>query len=337
VKILMPYAYATLASFAQDDVTILCERHDVEVVPFESFADIFLAAARVARSDALFCWFGSTRYLPAMLVAKVLGKPIIVVAGGYDVADVPSIGYGNMRGGAARVLGRFVFRLATHVLSFSRAAADEAERNAGVPPDRNQVLYLGFDPGRLGANVDPDDKERLVVTVAHLNPISIVRKGILTLVRASRLVPDAQFVIGGHGDPETMRVLASEAGGNVVFTGAMTNEARDALLQRAKVYCQPSVHEGFGAAVAEAMLFNCIPVVSRRGSLPEVTGPHARFVEPEDPVALAATIRAALNDALGAGETPRAYVARTFPLSRRREGLFRQLDELRDHSHRTRS
>jgi glycosyltransferase involved in cell wall biosynthesis len=262
-----------------------------------------------------------------MLVARLLGRPIIVVAGGYDVANVPSIQYGNMQGGMTRLLGRLAFRLASRVLAFSGSAALETERFAGVPRDKIRTLYLAFDSNRLGADVPAPVKERFVLTVGHLNSNSIVRKGVLTLVRASRLMPDEKFVIAGHGDADTMRRLKAEAGVNVVFAGAVTDEARNDLLRRAKVYCQASVHEGFGAAVAEAMLFNCVPVVSPTGSLPEVAGPHARFVDSGDAVALASALRSALDAGGDEGESGRAYIIRSFNVASRRTGLFQALNE----------
>ena len=56
------------------------------------------------------------------------------------------------------------------------------------------------------------------------------------------------------------------------FTGYVDDEQLLQYYQKAKVYVQFSKHEGFGASVVEAMLCECVPLVSNKGSLPEVVG-----------------------------------------------------------------
>ena len=74
---------------------------------------------------------------------------------------------------------------------------------------------------------------------------------------------------------------------------------RLALLAKARVFVHPSVEEGMGSAVVEAMLARVPVVVSDAGGLPEVVGDAGTVVPREDPAALSAAIRRVL-----AGEHP---------------------------------
>ncbi|MDB4915697.1 MAG: putative glycosyltransferase [Gemmatimonadetes bacterium] len=317
-----------LATFARADVEILCEWYDVKVVSCQTMAEMFSAARAAMSASVLFCWFGSLRYLPAVLAARLAGRPIVIVAGGYDVANVAEIGYGNMQGGPTTWFGRCLFRLATLVLPFSDMACSEARTNARVPSSRLRTVPLGFDPGTLGATNTPVVKQPLLLAVAMMNPSSIERKGITTLVRASHLVPEIRFVIAGRGDGETMTKLQADAAPNVEFPGYVDDAQLAELYRHAMIYCQPSLHEGFGCAVAEAMLFNCIPVVTARGSLPEVVGSTGVYVPYGDAEALAAAIkRVVAGTALG-GTTPRERIVTTFPLMKRAAALHQIIEEV---------
>ncbi|MGH7524643.1 MAG: glycosyltransferase family 4 protein, partial [Gemmatimonadales bacterium] len=274
--------------------------------------------------------FGSTRYLPLAATARLLGRRVVIIGGGYDVAAMPEIGYGNMSGGVSRRLGRTLFRLANVVAAFSVSAGDEVQRNAGVASRRIRVIPLGFDPA-LGAAAPPfHSKRREVLTVGHINRSSLHRKGFMLTVRVAKLLTDVPFIIAGAAEPDALGLLRAEATPNVRFEGAVSVERLSELYALARVYLQPSRHEGFGAAVAEAMLHNCLPVVSRCGSLPEVVGNAGVYADATgDPQAWASAITIAL-DGPALGEEPRARILATFPAERRQRQLLKLLRDLQD-------
>lgn len=318
----------SLSSFVQADLDILRSRYDVRPVRCVPLGRALTAVAALRGAAGVFCWFGSVRFLPLVAAARLLGKPVVIVAGGYDVANLPEIRYGNMRPGLSRVLGRWVFRLADAVLPYSRAAAEEAVRHAKVRPSRLRLIYLGFDPRRLGAGPSCGPKEPLVLTVAGVDSSSVRRKGVAAVVRVAKLLPEIRFVVAGRAEPKVLAQLRGVAGPNVTFTGYVSDRALQDLYRRAAVYFQPSVHEAFGCAVAEAMLFDCVPVVTRRFSLPEVVGESGYYVEPEDDAGMAGAIRRALLGPPPGAERPRARIAREFSLDARRAAVLQLLEEL---------
>ena len=86
-------------------------------------------------------WFASWHSLLPVLAARLLGRPSVVVVGGYDTANVPAAGYGSQRGGVRKLVSRTVLRTATRLLATSESARREAVAGAGADPGRVSVVY----------------------------------------------------------------------------------------------------------------------------------------------------------------------------------------------------
>ena len=118
-------------------------------------------------------------------------------------------------------------------------------------------------------------------------------------MEAARELPDVRFVLAGKWLDDAIEELRAVAPENVEFTGWLSDEDLRDLYRRAAVYVQASRHEGFGLAVAEAMLAGCVPVVVNVTSMPEVVGDAGVLIESPRPEEVAEGVRRAL--ALGPG------------------------------------
>ncbi|MEX0691032.1 MAG: glycosyltransferase [Gemmatimonadales bacterium] len=309
-----------MASFIESDFALLRERHEVREVPVATVAGQVRALLALASADLVLLWFGSTRFLPVALAARLMGRPVVIITGGYDVVSEPGIAYGNMRGGLPRLLGRAVFRTAAAVACISEAIRHDVVTLARVPERQAHLIPLGFPAG-------PEPlkrREPIVLTVAFGDESSIHRKGLMDVARASRLLPDLRFVMVGRFTDPARRLVVEAGGSNLELPGYVSNDRLAELMQSAAVYYQPSLHEGFGCSVAEAMLAGCVPVVTRRGSLPEVVGDAGLYVEPRDVSGQAVAVRAALDRA--GSEHPRRRILAHFPVDRRCHRLLQLLD-----------
>ncbi len=105
---------------------------------------------------------------------------------------------------------------------------------------------------------------------------------------AAASLPDVRFVFVGRWHDDAIEELRAIAGDNVEFTGWLSDEDLHAIYRRASVYVQASRHEGFGLAVAEAMLAGCVPVVMNVTAMPEVVGDAGMLIDSQDPEAVAA-------------------------------------------------
>lgn len=326
LRLLMPHT--ALSSFILADIRSLETAHEVVLVPCDTLAAIARSVLLAPRGDAIVCWFGSTRYLPMALAARLWGRPVIIISGGYDVAAVPDLDYGNMYHRGSRFLGRALFRLATAVASFSESAAVEARTNAGVRDAQIRVLYLGLD-GSIGRETPAwHTRGRVALTVGFADRSSIHRKGILTFVQASHLLTDVTMVVAGPTHPEVRAILEQAAGPNVRFEGRVSWDRLVALYGSARAYVQASRHEAFGYSVAEAMLHGCVPVVARCYSLPEVVGDSGWYIDdPRDVAQVAAAIRQGL-DTPPPGPPPRDRVLARFSMEARRVSLLQLVAEV---------
>ncbi len=154
-------------------------------------------------------------------------------------------------------------------------------------------------PDEIGAQLDGAP---FVLAIGTLEP----RKNFPHLVGAfgelAARHDDLRLVIVGHDGParpaidDAVARLPTAARSRVVITGGVSDAARRALLERASVLAYPSIYEGFGFPVLEAMSVGVPVVAARAGSIPEVAGDAALLVEPTDEHALADELERVITD-----------------------------------------
>jgi glycosyltransferase involved in cell wall biosynthesis len=114
--------------------------------------------------------------------------------------------------------------------------------------------------------------------------------------------PDLHLVVAGPDGPARPHLdaaiarLEPPARARVVVAGPVSDEGRRALLGAATLLAYPSIYEGFGFPVLEAMSADVPVVAARAGAVPEVAGDAALLAEPTDEAALAAAIDRVLRD-----------------------------------------
>lgn len=317
-----------VSSFIVSDAEALRQAYELETMTVQghwaraAYLGVLLnprAWGRVRRARCVVCWFGSCA--PVVLMARLLGRPVAVICGGADVVHVPEIGYGlDPRGFCRFLLFCLGYHLASRVLLFSRSSMHDFLALPGMEGSRCAVLYLGIDAGRFPLG---EDKRPVVLTVGMISHSSLRRKGIDTMVAAARLAPELQFRIGGMVVSGAARdELLGRIPANVAFLGELTPAQLVDELRTAKVYAQLSYHEGFGMALVEAMACGCRPVVTDRGSIPEVAGDQGLVVPVADPAAAAAAFRAAIaEDDAGRPALIRQRVVDLFSASGRDQGI----------------
>jgi glycosyltransferase involved in cell wall biosynthesis len=283
-------------------------------------------APALRRCDVVVGWWASWPTFFPILLGRLLGKPSLLIVGGFDTASMPAIGYGFQQGGPRRWLSRLVMRRATRLVTNSNYSLAEIERNVGLGPERVAVIHHGVpDPyGELPAG----DRERMALSVGFVTRPNLDIKGQRAFVDAARELPDVEFVLAGPWQDDAIELLRARAAPNVRFTGWLERDALERLLRTAAVYVQPSRHEGFGIAVAEAMLAGCVPVVTAAGALPEVVGDAGVQVASDRPADVAAGIREALAAGPDARARARERVLSAFPVAGRRRGLYAAVEAL---------
>jgi glycosyltransferase involved in cell wall biosynthesis len=320
------YVHSRKASFVEIDREILAVRYELEDLyqPGRLPSPIKVIGG-VLRADLVFGWFASWHTFLPITLAWLLRKPSVLVIGGFDVANMPDIKYGHQQGGLRRWASRWLFRRARRLVTNSNYSLSEIERNTPIPPARVTVIHHGV-PDPFG-ELPGESKERIALTVGAVDEGTLVQKGQLPFARASRELPGVRFVLAGKWLDAAVDELRAAGGPNLELTGWLSDEQLLAAYRDAAVYVQASRHEGFGLAVAEAMLAGCVPVVMNVTAMPEVVGDAGVLIESQEPYAVAAGIQAALELGPSASRAARERILTTFPMDRRRKGILRVVEE----------
>ena len=325
------FVYSLDISFMHIDREALAERFEVE----EYFQGGAVPrprelAAKLRRCDVVFGWFASWHTLAALTLTRVVRRPSVLVIGGFDTAAVPEIGYGNQQDPWRRWRSRLTIRRADRLITNSHYLQGEIERNIGIPPERVRVVHHGL-ADRFGepASAPPASAREgrpVALTVGAVHRWNLERKGHRAFVEAARELPEVDFVLAGGWADDAIDELRAVAGPNVTFTGRLSDAALDQEFRRASIYVQASWHEGFGLAVAEAMLAGCVPVVTSAGALPEVAGDTGVTIPRVDARSVADGVRRALELDPGQGLRARRRVLECFPLEARADGIRAEVD-----------
>jgi glycosyltransferase involved in cell wall biosynthesis len=197
-------------------------------------------------------------------------------------------------------------RRATRIIAVSNSGRDEIIERLDVPADRIHVTPLGVDssfhplyPAEQAAFRELVGLERpYLLAVGTLEP----RKNLPALIRAFRkllpAIPHDLVLIGAEGwlTEEIHRTIADpRLAGRIKLTGFVPPEGLPNWYGAADLFVIPSLHEGFGLTLLEALACAVPAVSSNAGSLPEVAGDAALLVEPSDE-ALADGIKRLLGD-----------------------------------------
>ncbi len=205
-----------------------------------------------------------------------------------------------------------VLRSAAAIITVSEHSKQDIVKFYGVPDEKVRVVPNGVDHARFhpGAVLAPawaqsvglnDNYVLHVGTLAH-------RKNIPTLIRAIAHLRDQgewgarRLVLAGsenraiQGADEVFRCIAElDLKSSVVLAGHVSDENLPGLYRNASLLVMPSLYEGFGFPVLEAMASGTPVICSNTSSLPEVGGDAVIYIEPQDHLGLAAAISEVLS------------------------------------------
>ncbi len=197
-------------------------------------------------------------------------------------------------------------RRATTVMTISEHSKSRISECLAIAPERIEVAYLGVDSARFASPAAENEAiirefnlpDRFVVYPAALWP----HKNHLRLIQALAMVgdPKVELVLTGpvFGGLSLLLAEADRVGvrHRVRHLGFIAPEMVAPLLQRATALVFPSLYEGFGIPVIEAMAAGCPVAAAAIPTLVEVCGDAAVLFDPMDPEAIARAVEDVLTD-----------------------------------------
>jgi glycosyltransferase involved in cell wall biosynthesis len=191
-------------------------------------------------------------------------------------------------------LAKNVLSKADRLIAISENSRQDAARLLRLDPQRIEVIYPGVPEVYFGAQARPSERPYLLY-LGTIEP----RKNVDTLLDAwegSRLRSDFDLVIvgsNGWSSEHTLARLAARPLG-VRYLGYVPEDELPGLMAGARAFVYPSLYEGFGLPVAQAMAAGVPVITSNTSCLPEVAGEGALLVDPRS----AEEIRAAMEKLL---------------------------------------
>ncbi len=201
---------------------------------------------------------------------------------------------------------------AKKILTISEASKSDIIKEYNVPKESVVVTYPGVKPIRaLSPELFTMDRlqrdhgisKKYILFVGTLQP----RKNLLRLIEAfaqvlkKKNMPDGlQLVIVGKKGWLFEEILSApekfSISDRVKFLDFVSDEELPALYKNALCYVLPSLYEGFGLPVLEAMKYGCPVITSNVSSLPEAAGDAAMFVNPEKTVEIENALEKVITD-----------------------------------------
>ncbi len=239
-----------------------------------------------------------------------------------------------------RMVDRLTVKWTDAIVCCSEAVRRSVSSRIGGESDQYSTIYFGVDTVKFSgaaavtrAEAGLREAHPVVGTVCRLvepkKGLSVLLDAVACMKRRS-LTPECQLLIIGDGPArESLQAMSKDLNiaGSVVFAGMRHDVHR--LLPLLSVFVLPSLYEGFGIAILEAMAAGVPVVATRVGGIPEfvIHEDTGLLVTPGDPEELAAAIHMLLaspEQAEGMGRRARAHVRKKFHI----DSIVRQHERL---------
>ncbi|EIK51948.1 group 1 glycosyl transferase [Stutzerimonas stutzeri TS44] len=167
---------------------------------------------------------------------------------------------------------------------------------------------------------------------------NVIRKGLIPTIEAFAEVAKNSsslrlVVAGKHGDYlDELKSLAQRLGvvEKIEFVGMISDEEKLEYYRKCLAYVQPTLYEGFGHAIGEALACGARVITSPRGAVPEVAGEFAYWVQPDSQKEIAAAMEMVVATPVAEGEAQarHQWISSNYSIASRRAALKSVLDSL---------
>ena len=242
-------------------------------------------------------------YLPAANRRLMMLYPVPTVGIIHDLAEIilPQK-FGLLRWFRVKFMMRLFINRLHRIIAVSQSTAADISKFYGIPKEKISVIYNGIKkfPESRGKYKPAGDSKYIL----YVSRIEHPGKNHIRLIKAfentAQLDNSHHLVLAGNFKERHEEVLAaiskSPLQQRIHLTGFVTDEELADLYKNADLYICPSLYEGFGLTVVEAMSFNLPVLSSDKGSLPEVCADAAHYFDPYNLEEITSALKKYLNN-----------------------------------------
>jgi glycosyltransferase involved in cell wall biosynthesis len=207
------------------------------------------------------------------------------------------------------------------IITISNYTKSELVAKVGADPAKITTIYPGIEV--QVRNILPEEiektksvygiKGKYILFIGTLEP----RKNLKRLIAAFSLLKNKTMSLviigkkGWHYDDIFAEVQARKLEDSVIFLGYLSAQEKTAVLKGAELFVYPSLYEGFGMPIAEAMSWGIPVIAGNNSSMPEVVGDAGLLVNPIDIDDIARGIKDLLSDSDRRAEYSRKALSRS--------------------------
>jgi glycosyltransferase involved in cell wall biosynthesis len=205
-----------------------------------------------------------------------------------------------------KLLFPFSVKKTDSFITVTNHSRNELIQYLSIEPERVTVISCGINlkrfvpSGRIA-------KKKIILFVGTLQP----RKNLISLIEAFRLaekeIEHDLVIVGAAGwknseISEKILSLPEKLKNRIIFKGFISDNDLVDLYQTAELFVAPSLHEGFGLIIAEAIACGTPVITSKRGAITEVFDGIPEYADPESPEDIAEKMISLLSDPLKMGK-----------------------------------
>ncbi|MEY2923527.1 MAG: hypothetical protein RLZZ337_67 [Bacteroidota bacterium] len=262
--------------FIEVDLVVLPTESKLKLIPL-LLKSLYQSVFRLRKYNIIASWFVGYHSVLPFVFGKLYGKKTIAFLGGTECHNFPEFNYGNYRKNLYAFVTHQSLRFSDIILPvhesliFSFITYDKVTfPEQGILAFNKQLngiieeLYCGFELQKQW-DVSTKIPNSFLTVSSQLYGMDYTRKGVDMTILLAKTFPNYSFTIVGNG-------YSGENLPNLRVLDAISyNELIDVYIKH-QFYLQLSVAEGFPNALAEAMLYGCIPIGSSVFGIPFIIG-----------------------------------------------------------------
>ena len=340
------YFHNGKSSFVEKDISILSECFDLKefefktklkiLVPFEFIRQILFLLRHLTTKKSIVQFAGYHSFFPVIL-KKILGTKVLIILGGTDCVNFPSIKYGSFYKNPLRFFTSYSLHHASllspvdeSLIQYEYIYQNDDFNGQGFlyhyPKIKTsyKVIYNGYNSSKW--KMEKKNKNTFVTIGANLNSrFAFKLKGIDLFIELAKNIPDGTFyIVGGKS-------LKQSIPSNMILLDNIPNHQLPDFLSDKQFYVQLSMSEGFPNALCEAMLSGCIPIVSSVGGMTMIVENCGIILEKKSIHELTMSVKKLMKDEKETdilSKQSRKRISENFTIENRAEKLIKLIQNL---------